>query len=189
MGQYYKIAFKHDGMCAVVNDRKIEGEGYIAAKLLEHSWLGCDIADAVAYEMYKNPMHLAWVGDYADDGDEVEAATNGDISYKGVWIDDDSKHEFSTHGNDFDYSGKWLVNHSKRLAMSFDKYIEESKTMGVTIAPFPLLTAIGNGRGGGDYGDEYPCYDEVGTWVWDLISIEDVKPDGYGEFNVVFKES
>lgn len=97
MGQYYKIVFKHNGGGVVVNDRKIEGKGYILAKLLEHSWLGCDIADAVAYEMYKNPMRLAWVGDYADDGNEVEVATNGDISYRGVWGNDDSKHAFPSH--------------------------------------------------------------------------------------------
>ena len=188
MGQYYKIVFKHNGGDVVVNDRKIEGEGYIMAKLLEHFWLGCDIADAVAYEMYKNPMRLAWVGDYADDGNEVEVATNGEVSYEGVWGNDDSKHEFSTRGNDFDYSGKWLVNHNKKIAMSFDKYISESETKYGTIAPFPLLTAIGNGREGGDYGDEYPCYDKVGTWTWNNISIEDEKPDGYEEFSVVFKE-
>jgi hypothetical protein len=188
MGQYYKIVFKHNGGSVVVNDRKIEGDGYILAKLLEHSWLGCDIADAVAYEMYKNPMQLAWIGDYADNGDEVEVITNGDISYEEVWGNDDSKHVFPAYKNDFDYSGKWLVNHDKKLAMSFDKYIAESKTKYGTIAPFPLLTAIGNGRGGGDYRDEYPCYDEVGTWAWNSISIEDAKPDGYEEFSVVFKE-
>ena len=187
MGQYYKIVFKHNGGNVVVNDRKIEGKGYILAKLLEHSWLGCDIADAVAYEMYKNPMRLAWVGDYADDGNEVGVATNGDISYGGVWGNDDSKHAFPSHKKDFDYSGKWLVNHDAKIAMSFDKYIAESETKYGTIAPFPLLTAIGNNRGGGDYYDDNTCYDEVGTWAWNNISIEDAKPEGYEEFSVVFK--
>ena len=40
MGQYYKIAFQHDGERVVVNGRKVEGEGYIPAKLMEHSWMG-----------------------------------------------------------------------------------------------------------------------------------------------------
>ena len=37
MGQYYRIAFKHNCEGVVVNDRKIEGYDYIMAKLLEHS--------------------------------------------------------------------------------------------------------------------------------------------------------
>lgn len=187
MGQYYQIAFKHEGKRVIVNDRRVAGEGYIMAKLLEHSWLGCDIADAVAREMHGNPLRLAWVGDYADDGDEVEVATRGDVSYKRVW-GHDHKHEFPANDNGFDYSHKWLVNHDKKLAVSFDEYIAASKTKYGVIAPFPLLTAIGNNRGGGDYYEDLPDFDKVGTWVWDLISIEDTKPDGYEDFRVVFKE-
>ena len=162
MGQYYRIAFKHEGKRVVVNDRQIKGEGYIMAKLLEHSWLGCDIADAVAREMYGNPLRLAWVGDH--------------------------KHESPADDNGFDYSHKWLVNHDKKLAVSFDEYIAASKTKYGVIAPFPLLTAIGNNRGGGDYYESHSDFDKVGTWVWDLISIEDAKPEGYEDFRVVFKE-
>ena len=33
----------------------------------------------------------------------------------------------------------------------------------------PLLTAIGNGRGGGDYHDEYPNFDIVGSWAMNEI--------------------
>ena len=188
MGQYYRIAFKHECKRVVVNDRKIEGEGYIMAKLLEHSWLGCDIADAVAREMYGNPLRLAWVGDYADDGDEVKAATRGDVSYKRVW-GHDHKHEVPANDNGFDYLHKWLVNHDKKLAVSFDDVVRSSMSKyGGIIAPFPLLTAIGNDRGGGDYHKGGTDYDKVGTWAWDLISIEDAKPEGYEEFRVAFKE-
>ena len=53
--------------------------------------------------------------------------------------------------------------------------------------PVSLLTAIGNGLGGGDY-----CYAEqrndVGIWALDLISIEDEEPQGYWKSYVYFKE-
>jgi hypothetical protein len=41
--------------------------------------------------------------------------------------------------------------------------------------PLPLLTAEGNGRGGGDY--DGPNMDMVGTWARDVISMENEAPD------------
>ena len=189
MGQYYRIAFKHEGKRVVVNDRKVEGDDYCMAKLLEHSWLGCNIADAVAEEMHGDPLRLAWIGDYSYDGDEVEVATHGDVNFDCVWKRD-HKHTFPRpYDNVFDYRGKWLVNHDKKLAVSFDEYIAASKTKYGTIAPFPLLAAIGNDSGGGDYREGGTDYDKVGTWAWDLISIEDARPDGYEDFRVRFCEA
>ena len=48
---------------------------------------------------------------------------------------------------------------------------------GCMIHPLPLLTSVGNGRGGGDY--RGTLQDEVGTWAGDLIETQDVKPNGY----------
>ena len=58
MGQYYRIAFKHEGKRAVVNDRKVEGDDYCMAKLLEHSWLGCHIALQPAPGPAERSLHL-----------------------------------------------------------------------------------------------------------------------------------
>ena len=42
-----------------------------------------------------------------------------------------------------------------------------------------LLTAEGNGRGGGDYNG--PDLELVGTWARDVISVEGLVPEGYTE--------
>lgn len=41
---------------------------------------------------------------------------------------------------------------------------------GWTVHPLPLLTAEGNGRGGGDYHEQNPDIELVGTWARDSIS-------------------
>ena len=185
MGQYYSIAFQHEGEPVILNDRKVEGEGYMLAKLLEHSWMGNVVTDAVAAEMYKWPMRLLWCGDYAEE-DEVRDTTHGAVEYKDLWGDAEPSHEFARV--DFDYSGKWLCNHDKKLAIDIDDYWRKADKDGWVICPFSLLTALGNGRGGGDYHEGNSDFDKVGTWAWDLISIEDEKPEGYEVFDVVFKE-
>jgi hypothetical protein len=43
----------------------------------------------------------------------------------------------------------------------------------------PLLTAEGNGRGGGDYRGENENL--IGSWARDIISVEMEIPDGYDE--------
>jgi len=54
--------------------------------------------------------------------------------------------------------------------------------------PLPLLTALGNGRGGGDYYDNLPDSDKVGIWAKHILSIEFEIPDGYTELKVAFRE-
>jgi hypothetical protein len=59
----------------------------------------------------------------------------------------------------------YIVNHTKKV------YVK--KTDG--LHPLSLLTAEGNGRGGGDYNG--PNMDMVGTWARDVISMENEAPD------------
>ena len=54
------------------------------------------------------------------------------------------------------------------------------------ISPLPLLTALGNGRGGGDY--RGTNMDKIGIWVGDVLSVEFEIPDGFEELKVEFKE-
>lgn len=52
--------------------------------------------------------------------------------------------------------------------------------------PLPLLTAIGNGQGGGDY---YGINQSVvGKWFWDELSISTSAPEEYEGFKIIFYE-
>lgn len=181
MGQYYKIAFKHDGP-PVVNNRQVESAdyAYVMMKLMEHSYLGNYLCKAVAKEISGHPTRIAWVGDYAD---EVKVATHGDLSYGDVWGDEESPHVFR-QAKRFSYKKKWLVNHDKKVCISFDKWIEGYKDKEWPIFPVSILTAIGNGRGGGDYFGNAMA--RVGSWTWDLIEITKKKPEGYEVLDFTF---
>ena len=61
--------------------------------------------------------------------------------------------------------------------------VNESK--GLYIDPLPLITAMGNGRGGGDYRGTGP----VGDWAGDALCVRDEKPLNYALFVPVFMET
>jgi hypothetical protein len=57
---------------------------------------------------------------------------------------------------------------------------------GLHIHPLSLLTAEGNGRGGGDYRGAHE--DLVGSWARDVISVEREAPAGFTELECEFSE-
>jgi hypothetical protein len=72
----------------------------------------------------------------------------------------------------------YIVNHTKK------QYVDKRKQK--LYHPLPLLTAEGNGRGGGDFkgkGEEL-----IGTWARDVLSVEKVIPDNYTELICEFQE-
>lgn len=190
MGQYYRIAIKENpfksavGENIIINDRKVNGFGYISAKLLEHGWLDCVICRVVAQKMYNNPIRLAWIGDYASKHD-IECATEKELNYEMVWGKDiDLPHTFD-YCDIFDFRGKYLVNHSQKMYISFDDWcqLNYSQVDESTLAPFVMLTAIG-----GEGEDYYYGYNKfmIGEWAWDILSIEDDRPNS--EFDeILFK--
>lgn len=178
MGQYYNIAFKREGDATpTVNDRKYKGSDYVMAKLMEHGYLETNICQAVACMLADGKTRLAWVGDYAADG-ELRKITAGDLNYNMVWCDHDHLHLHEFNEYKFDYNGKFLVNHTKGVYISFDAWMKTHYKAGwCTICPFVILTAVGNGRGGGDYHGTNE--DRAGAWAWDELSIEDTPPEGF----------
>lgn len=196
MGQYYSIIIKRPDGKINYNHRKIKGCDYQMAKLMEHSWMQNDTILAIVDQIYKEKCRLIWCGDYAE-ADEIDDASNGEASYNNLLADDEYKkfkdNEVSEpfekfDGEEFDYSGKFLVNHTKKVYIAFDDYIKKSTNKeGWCISPISLLTAIGNGRGGGDYDGKN--VKKVGSWAWDEISIEDEKPGkGFKKSPIFFYE-
>lgn len=181
-------------------------------KLMEHSYMGNRFVNVVLAQIHNNPMRLAWMGDYADDwGDEPtqEPYTTKLPRHRFMKIFDNvvgdngnnRSHKISPKvGMEFegpeDFSGWYLINHTQQTFLDLGKYAEENfweeewngKTYKSAINPLPLLTACGNGRGGGDYHDCYPDYDKVGTWAFDVIELTDCRPVGFKEEHYGFTE-
>jgi len=191
MGQYYNIGFRNKEK-VFVNYRKVNDCGFQCAKLMEHSYINNELMDAVADFINTNPTKLLWCGDYAEDN-EVKDKTFGYLEYKDLWGDEPLRDGvlpfvFQKCVN-FKYNGKFLVNHDKRQYVSFDKVLNENHVYWSEhhiINPISILTALGNGRGGGDYGGENQ--ELVGSWAWDTIEIKDTIPCGYVELDAKFTE-
>lgn len=179
MGQYYHALIKKNDD-VVVYHNTVNGE-YMGAKLMEHSWLRNPFVNAVAEIIYHNPCQVAWVGDYADE-------TDPEI-YKMAYGDDDNEvyaRRDLTYDGTFSMEHKYLVNHTFKEYIDIDDYIKKVDSDWIP-HPLSLLTACGNGQGGGDYFSDIHK-DDVGYWKMSLISVEDKIPDGYTESEIYFKE-
>ena len=142
-------------------------------KLMEHSWLENDFVNGVLEAIWDNPCQVAWVGDYADDLRDFSSRYTQEV-YGTVWGNEsmpDGRFDAmpSTHRDGY------LVNVTRGQYIDMADYAEAatykpkwSKEGGWCIHPLPLLTAIGNGRGGGDYHGAH--MELVGLWAMDEIA-------------------
>jgi hypothetical protein len=178
MGQYYAI---------MISDEK-KGERVFypdMLKLMEHAYTDDRIAQAVTYEL-KNPVCVAWVGDYADD------ATDNPVLlgyWKTAWKDG-KKDE--PEGYDTFEDKKFVVNYDKRQYMDISEYMSKckDKKWNCTIFPVAILTSVGNGLGGGDfYPDQISTKELIGAWAGDLLQITDEVPEGFKKISPVFREN
>jgi hypothetical protein len=160
MGQYY-IAI----ILAEKSDKKEYIRTYLdpnmyhnGAKLVEHSYINNNFMKVIENLIGPNGMfyksRLVWAGDYAD------AEPNSDVNLFKMC---DAKTPLVSDESIVSYT--YIVNHTKKV------YVKKNNGM----HPLPLLTAEGNGRGGGDYYG--PNMDIVGTWARDVISMEEEAPD------------
>ena len=72
----------------------------------------------------------------------------------------------------------WIVNGTKKLVIHMKDYVAENvDSDGWCVDPLPILTAIGNGWGGGDYGGINT--NVVGSWAFDEIFVSEEDPRNY----------
>ena len=192
MGQYYRAYIKQDNAEFAINASKDDG-----SKLLEHAFIGSDITDTVMNMLYKKPGQVVWVGDYAN-SDECE---NLGFDKTVVWQSNEKLTVAEKHTVPF--LCRFIVNHSKMVYIDFFKYLSNcglylKNKWDIVIHPLPILTALGCGRGNGDYSGGLPNVNKVGTWAGNLISVANNLPvvcDSNGipktleEFDVVFTEN
>lgn len=104
---------------------------------------------------------------------------------------DSLRDEFRKAGLEFYKKQRYFVNYDKKLYIDLYTYFTErlkEKQNKLTLEhPVPLLLALGNGLGGGDY--EGWNEDEVGSWAWDRVGIVSEVPTGFTEENIIFKET
>lgn len=157
---------------------------YNGLKLMEHSWWRNDFCTRLAKKLRNKPSRLAWVGDYAD---EEECRKFG-FDYEDVWGGQDEDYFTVMKETDFTLDKvKYLVNLDKKCYIDLAEYKKKSEDDFWVVFPLSLLTAIGNGRGGGDYSGT--CMEYVGAWTFDLIEFTNKIPSGFVKEEVYFKEN
>lgn len=125
---------------------------------MEHSYINNNFVDVVIREMLDAPKRLVWAGDYADDepGGETLYSLVGQVHYAPMELTAVYPEALPV---------RWVLNHDSRTYV--DLHAVPDTDWGA-IHPLPLLTAEGNGRGGGDFRGENPY---VGQWARDLIQV------------------
>lgn len=211
MGQYYKPVSLDKKEYLYTHDF---GNGL---KLMEHSYIGNDFMNAV--EKLLTPLgrwhktRIVWAGDYADpeikDSEFIPKDYDGefDQNHPTIWdLTDELGYEqiapyeieTFTQENNIDLKDyPYIVNHTAKVYIDKRKIekFDESKdddgkvTFEWKIHPLSLLTAEGNGRGGGDYHEGSELFGEVGLWARAVISIEKEVPEDYKEEEYPFKEN
>jgi hypothetical protein len=176
------------------------------AKLMEHSWIGNRFVEAVELLLtpegrwYKDS--IVWCGDYADPRpgltwtDQDTGKVNEANWYS--YIDSLPHAELTQLVEAIGKQYNYIVNYTKKLYVDKSKLPIEDIYKGIDengkefeteykIHPLPLLTADGNGRGGGDFrGDDLK--EIVGSWAYDSIGIEETIPHGFTELMFNLKE-
>jgi hypothetical protein len=194
MGQYYRQALRQDGQTRLFSCQYADKgdndwnnyQDYNPIKLMEHSWLKNPFLMAMTKQLYNHRGKLVWCGDYAGEPDDFKNI--GWTSYGEIYNCNDDRLEILPNDGDFDYTHKYLLNMTKKVYVDFNLYISKCDSDGWIVHPLSLLTAVGNGRGGGDYYDEYPDAYLVGSWAGDELKVVDKVPAGYELEDVRFIE-
>ena len=152
-------------------------------------------------------MQLAWVGDYAEEEDLDAFGTDRktvkafiDAGNKERYQDDEwIERHFIGDNVSSNWFGQFLVvNHTKKEFLSQKTYLGKVPNPHLPdeclIDPTVALTAIGNGKGGGDYNGSDMEF--VGRWATDIIEYQENSQEnldflakhGYTEITPLFIE-
>jgi hypothetical protein len=179
MGQYYIAVFlepRRAGARDVIRNFTAPGLG----KLMETSYLRNPYVQGVEAALTRDgpayKTRVVWAGDYAD---AEPAADDGDDEARNLYAiaeDEEDKYlhlETAVAVDEYRY----IVNHDVRT------YVDKQRLTS-RVHPLPLLTAEGNGGGGGDYAGS--DMDKVGLWARATLSVEKDVPEGFTELVVNF---
>ena len=159
MGQYY-VAYNMDKKEWLKPHDFDNG-----AKLMEHSYLGNNFLGAVVHKLKKDWAgdRVVWVGDYYEN-------ENPKVQLEKRYLDNGNN---LGGGKGREITKGFLNNHDTKQSIDLSKVtaVEEGYE-DMIIHPLSLLTACGNGKGGGDFNDEkHYLYNLVGIWAGDHLSV------------------
>lgn len=181
MGQYYTPVLRNGNKYRRVYSHDF-GSGL---KLMEHSYVGNYFVNVIANAILEDPTNLCWVGDYANDDLELMQNPKFQKVYDYSMREDIIYTTLENPNSEFNWEKDWyFVNETKK------EYLLMPKAGNFVISPIPLLTAIGNGRGGGDYFGINMSM--IGYWACDKVFLTDKKPNESNYANIttdaVFEE-
>lgn len=191
MGQYYLPVVLRHGEFKVFNAHKYNN----GVKLMEHSYIENNFMHAVMNYIYEKPTKLWWIGDYAAKDDFKLYDDKKAFEFHESLQHNENNDEYEVNEDEtLKEEGRYLINHSKKVYIDLKEYRLEAKTAiksepeyGNKIHPLSILTAVGNGRRGGDY-EGINMY-LVGTWAGDILEARDDMPYKYSKLlNVEFQE-
>jgi len=203
MGQYYRpLLISKDGAKRSALAHTFDN----GLKLMEHSWVGNNFVNAVLHEMVNKPTRLAWLGDYSDSAVEEECNLGGGYitsvseflkMFNYLWGEDcapnDLPGDSPTFKLDREHADCYIVNLTKRCYIDMEQYVKRNihkppyDDHEWCVHPLPLLTALGNGMGGGDYRGE-EGKDNIGSWAFDEIYVTYLRPGTMEAVEFCFKE-
>lgn len=170
MGQYYKVLIKYPGGKKTnVYDPEDHGR-----KLMEFSFLWSEFMDFICKEIEDNgsTARICTIGDYAEEEEEKQKHPKIKSFIESFFKNKNKNTQYNCKGIKFSYSGKLLVNYELGEYVDLDEYIKlnSDEENNYCVHPLSLLTAMGNGNGGGDYFGIDENY--VGRWAGHMITIE-----------------
>lgn len=208
MGQYYtpvEILYLNDGTHFIIYSFscQVKGLGHNSVKLMEHSWWNNEFLTNFCARLYERSRennketHILWLGDYAEldglsslEGLSACFARVVQRSWLKQALQDPNRKEIDIGNTNPDFSliNKFLVNTTKQEFINCTTYYNCNHDVDDWyIHPLPLLTAVGNGEGGGDY---FGVNNElVGRWAGDALYIDDEEPvEPFKEIFPIFRE-
>ena len=208
MGQYYYPTILREKNKRFYSEEYFSHDYKNGLKLTEHSYVGNNFVETVMAQLFNRPGRLAWLGDYHEKEDFAKLNPGlPDILEKRFYehykcfvtpgCEEDCKGKHLRYYNKptevRERKGRFILNHDKQCYIDMVEYEKNNLTCNEDedwhFHPIPLLTAVGNGRGGGDFagiGEE-----DVGCWAGDLLEVRDVRPNSYQDVtaDINFQES
>lgn len=186
MGQYYiPVILSDKGEIQHSFHAHEYGNGL---KLMEHSYMGDNMMNAVERFLLDGPARLVWAGDYDSHKDE-----NGNNLYSReneVVDNDESIRVKPTEENQRDLQkGLYVLNNTKKEYYDRDEIERVNSHLApdwsYAVNPLSLLTSQTDEGGGGDYHGSLHR-DMIGIWAGDEIEITPIKPEiGYRDYKKI----